>query len=94
MSKLGEIVDREVWGAAVRGVAKSQTRLSEQQWLQREASGRRPEIGGGGGGHSSKAAGLLQVRNLRCPAWGAVGLQRLVRWSPVLLMTFTTLLRK
>ena len=30
LSKLQEIVkDREVWGAAVHGVAKSQTRLSD-----------------------------------------------------------------
>ena len=32
LSKLQEMVkDREVWGAAVHGIAKRQTRLSEQQ---------------------------------------------------------------
>ena len=32
LSKIEEMVkDREVWGAAVQGIAKRQTRLSEQQ---------------------------------------------------------------
>ena len=29
LSKLGEIVDREAWCAAVHGITKSQTRLSD-----------------------------------------------------------------
>ena len=31
LSKLQEMVDREAWRAAVHGVEKSQTQLSEQQ---------------------------------------------------------------
>ena len=29
LSELRELVDREAWGAAIHGVAKSQTRLSD-----------------------------------------------------------------